>query len=145
MTIAKHILTVYNKYMAGGQPPSPPTEAWNRTVIRFGQWEDSTDRNMTQTGITNIDKHIYIIIPKTAKTGGKRFIPSIDWAKLTTAEKLLTWTVNADDIIALGETPEITSGYSMSTLRAANRACLVKSIENYFNQPIMPHIEVIGI
>jgi hypothetical protein len=145
MTIAKHILTVYNKYTGAFNPPSPPSEAWNRTVIRFGQWEDSTDRNMTQTGITNIDKHISIIIPKNAKTVGKKYVTPIQWAALSTAEKLLAWTVNADDIIALGETPEITSGYSMSTMRANNRACLIKSIENYFNQPIMPHIEAIGI
>jgi hypothetical protein len=148
MTIAKHTLTVYNKYIEGVfNPPNPPSqqEKWNRTVIRFGQWEDRTDRNFTQAGATLIDKHIEVIIPKTANTGGKKFVKSLEWGKFETAQKIQTWTVRAEDYVVLGEGPEIAAGYTMDNLRADFRHCMVKAIEDLSDQPVLPHWEISGI
>jgi len=87
MILAKHVLTVYQKYMnqgewTGGAPPVAQ-EAWNRTVIKYAQWEDLTDRNADTSGKNFIDKHISIIIPMTANTGGKKYVKPIQWAALT--------------------------------------------------------------
>jgi len=145
MILAKQIITVYNKYSGLLNPPMPPTEGWNKTVIRFAQWEDATDRNATQAGVTFIDKHISILIPKTANTMNKNYVKNIDWAKLAVDQKLLTWTLKPEDYIALGETPDITSVFTISNLVANYKCCLIKSIEDLSDQPILPHWEVAGI
>jgi hypothetical protein len=72
MILAKHTITIYNKYMnqsewTGGMPPTA-LEAWNRTAVKFAQWEDTTDRQANTNGITQLNKLISIIIPKTANT-----------------------------------------------------------------------------
>jgi hypothetical protein len=150
MTIAKHVLTVYNKYMnqgewAGGMPPTA-LEAWNRTVIKFGQWEDTTDRQADTNGITQINKLISIIIPKTANTQGKKYVTPLEWAKLPADKKILSWTLNAGvDYIAFGEGPEITSAYKITNMTAEFRCCLIKAMDDLSNQPILPHIEISGV
>jgi len=149
MILAKHVLTIYNKYMnqgewTGGMPPVA-LEAWNRTVIKFGQWEDSTDRNAGNNGKNFIDKHISILIPKTAKTGGKKYIKPIQWAALAADQKVLSWSLNIGDIIACGEAPEITSAYTITTMRADFMTCAIQAVEDLTGQPIMPHFEILGV
>jgi hypothetical protein len=146
MTIAKHTITVFNKYYGGDfQPPFPPSEAWNRTVIKFGQWEDTTDRNFTNNGITSIDKHIEVIIPKTANTMGKGFVKVVDWYKLTTDKKLTKWTVQAGDYVFFGEAPEITTLYTMKQAMDDFKYCMIKTVEDLSDQPVLPHWEITGI
>jgi len=146
MTLAKHVLTVYNKYAKlpdnwqGGVPPSN-IEAWNRTVIKFGQWEDSTDKNADTGGKNFIDKHISIIIPKTANAGGKKYVKPLEWASpFNTA-----WTLNVGAIIAFGEAPEITGAYTMAAMKANFKNCEIRAIEDLTDQPIMPHFEILGV
>ena len=145
MILAKHVLTVYNAVMEG-QPPFPPSETWKKTVIKFGQWEDSADRNFSSQGLTTIGKHISIIIPKNANTQGKKYIPSKDFERLTADQKNKYWTLKLDkDYIALGETPDITASFTISNLYSQYRACLINAIEDLTIQPVLPHWEVIGI
>jgi hypothetical protein len=128
----------------GGMPPTA-LEAWNRTVIKFGQWEDTTDRQANSSGITQINKLISVIIPKDAKTG-KKYIPPLEWAALPVEQKKLSWTLNVDaDYIALGEAPEITPGYTMANMKADFRSCLIKAVDDLSNQPVLPHFEVSGV
>jgi len=142
MIIAKHIITVFNKYNADTPPYS---EAWARTVIKFAQWEDSTNRNFTSTGATFIDKYISIIIPKNANTEGKKYIPPKEWGLLPAAQKLLTWTLEQGSDIFLGEVPPLAGGYTYTQARKDFVYCLIKSVEDLTNQPILPHWEVTGI
>jgi len=146
MILAKHVLTIYNKYMSmpsnwqGGTPPSA-SEAWNRTVIKFGQWEDSTDKNADTSGKNFIDKHISIIIPITANTGGKKYKKPLEWVSPFNT----TWTLSIGTIIVFGEAPEITSAYTMTNMKANFKYCEIKAIEDLTDQPIMPHFEILGI
>ena len=143
--LAKHTLTVYNAVMEG-LPPFPPSETWKRTIIKFGQWEDSADRNGAQDGRTFIDKHINIIIPKNANMQGKKYILSNDYERLSADQKNKYWTLKINkDYIAFGETPDITSSFTITNLSSQYRACLVKAIEDFLIQPILPHLEVVGI
>ena len=150
MILAKHVITIYNKYMImpsnwqGGIPPSSQ-EAWNRTVIKYAQWEDSTDRNAGNDGKNFIDKHIAIIIPKTANTGGKKYITPIEWAALPTAQIPQSWTLTVGNVIAYGEAPEITSAYTMATMKNNFKNCEIRAIEDLTDQPIMPHFEILGV
>jgi len=146
MTIAKHILTVYNKFTSmpsnwqGGIPPAA-SEVWNRTVIKYGQWEDTTDKNADTSGKNFIDKHISIIIPKTAKTGGKQYKTPLEWVSPFNT----TWTLNVGTIIVFGEGPEITTAYAMATLKNNFKFCEIKAIEDLTDQPVLPHWEIVGI
>jgi len=145
MIIGKEVISVYNRFITG-LPPFGSTETWLRTVIKFAQWEDSADRNVTNIGATFIDKHINIYIPKTANTEGKKYMRSSEWILLPNDKKAQAWTLAVDSsIITLGETPIITSLYTMQTLRNEHRHCLIKAIEDLSNSPIMPHWEVAGI
>jgi hypothetical protein len=146
MILAKHTITIFNRYTSGvftgGMPPS---ESWSRTVIKFAQWEDTTDRQANANGITQINKLISIIIPKTADTQGKKYKPYLEWATLPVDEKLLTWTLNVENYIALGEAPEITSAYKITNMTADFRCCLIKAMDDLSNQPVLPHWEITGI
>ena len=141
MILAKHIITVINSFMTH---PSGKT-AYNRTVIKYVQWEDTTDRNYMSSGATFIDKHISIIIPKTADTQGKKYVPAKEWGLLPEAQQLLTWTLEPNTDIFYGEVPELTGGYTYTQVRKDFRYCLVKTIDDLANQPIMPHWEIVGI
>jgi hypothetical protein len=145
MTIGKHTLTVYNIY-SEGLPPFNNVEGYNKTVIKFGQWEDTTDRQANSNGITQINQLISVIIPKTAKTGGKKYVSPMEWESLTPAQKLITWTLKVGrDYIVFGESPEITTSYPFATMQKDYRCCLISAAEDLTNQPIMPHFEVLGI
>ena len=145
MTIGKHTLTVYNIY-SEGLPPFNNVEGYNKTVIKFGQWEDTTDRQANSNGITQINQLISVIIPKTAKTGGKKYVSPMEWESLPISEKLQTWTLKVGrDYIALGETPDITTAYSITSLKKDYRLCLISQVEDLTDQPIMPHFEVLGV
>jgi hypothetical protein len=144
MTIAKHTLTIFNKSVTVN-PPFGSTDVWNRTVIKFGQWENNTDRNFDGNGITSIGKHIDIIIPKKVDTGGKGFLKEIDWNKLPADQKPTKWTLRAEDYIFFGEVPELTTAYTITNARADYRYCLIKAISDYTDQPVLPHWELAGI
>jgi hypothetical protein len=53
--------------------------------------------------------------------------------------------LNAENYIALGEAPEITSAYTITNMRANFRSCLIQAIEDLSNQPVLPHWEITGI
>jgi len=145
MILAKHTLTIYNAVMEG-QPPFPPSEVWKKTVVKFGQWEDSADRNFSSQGLTTIGKHISIIIPKNADMQGKKYLPSGEYARLTGDQINKHWTLKLDkDYIALGETPDITSSFTISNLISQYRVCLVNALEDLTIQNILPHWEIIGV
>jgi hypothetical protein len=143
--IAEHTLTVFNKYLGVSTPPFGATEAWNRTVIKYGQWENTTDRNFDGNGVITIGKSISVIIPQNADTGGKEFLNEIEWNKLPADQKIKYWTLRTDDYVFFGEVPELTTGYTMTNARADHRHCLVKAVDDYADQPILPHWEVTGI
>ena len=146
MTIGKHTLTIFNRYSEGGLPPFGNVEGFNRTVIKYGQWEDSTDRNATNDGRNFIEQHISIIIPKTAKTGGKKYVLPMQWESLPVNQKLLSWTLKINDTyIAYGEAPDITSTYTIAKMQADYKSCRVSGIEDLTDQPVMPHFEVLGV
>lgn len=146
MILAKHILTVYNKVTGVFVPPFPPSESWQRTIIKFAQWEDQTDLNANGDGRNTVDKHISIIIPKNANTQGRKYLSPTEWNKLTNGEQSKYWAlIIGSTYIALGETPEITSSLTISQLQSQYKSCVVSAAEDLTIQPILPHIEVIGI
>jgi len=146
MTLAKHTLTVFSQLPGVFIPPFPPQPGgWNRTVIKYGQWENATDRNVTGEGATFIDKHIGIIIPKAADAMGKGFLNEIDWNRLPVAERREKWTLRIGDIVVFGEAPEISGPVTIDTVRADFRHCLVKSVEDLTKQPVLPHWAIVGI
>jgi len=145
MILAKHVLTVYNSVLVG-LPPFPSSEAWYKTTIKFGQWEDTADRNFSSQGLTTIGKHISIIIPKNVNAQGKKYITSGDYERLSTDQKNNYWTLKLDkDIIAFGETPDITSSFTITNLRNQYKTCLVSAIEDLTIQPVLPHWEIVGV
>ncbi|MCL2174574.1 MAG: hypothetical protein FWB73_00885 [Treponema sp.] len=145
MILAKHVLTVYN-VSNEGVPPFGGSDVWRKTIIKFGQWEDSADRNSATDGRSVISKHISIIIPKNADTQGKKYILSGDYAKLTADQKNKYWTLKlGSDYIAFGETPDITSSFTISSLQNQYKACLISAVEDLTIQPVLPHYEIVGI
>jgi hypothetical protein len=139
--IAEHTLTVFNKYLGVSTPPFGATEAWNRTVIRYGQWEDDVVREFAN-GIINTGKQILVLIKTNADTGGKEFLNEIEWNKLPADQKVKHWTLRTDDYVFFGEVPE---GYTVTNAKADHRHCLIKAVDDYSDQPILPHWEVTGI
>ena len=146
MILANHTLTVYNKYHDSNVTDGmPPADFWNRTVIKYGQWENTSNRTGNE-GRNFIEKLVLIIIPKTAKTGGKQYVPPQEWTKLPVDKKLLTWTLQVDaDQIAWGEAPEITDHYPMATMRQNFENCLIKIVKDLCDQPLLPHWEITAI
>ena len=153
MTIAKHTITIFNTYFIDGatdydpydpRPPSafPPTTAYSRTILKC-QWEDTIDRQANTNGITQVNNLISIIIPKVK--GMKPYLPRADYDKLDNAQKPNYWTLATSGEVFLGEVPEITAIYKMENARNDFRHCIIKGIEDYFNQPVLPHFEITGI
>ena len=143
MTIGKNIITVFNKYAAGdSNSPFPPTESWNKTVIKFAQWEDTTDRQANTNGITQVNKLISIIIPKNANTQGKKYVKPLEWTRLSTEQKLLSWTLKAEDYIFFEEVPISTI---TTDIIKQNRCCLIKTVDDLSDQPVLPHWEITGV
>jgi len=146
MILAKHVLSVYNEFMPPFFGGLPPAAIWQKTLIKYAQWEDAADRNSTQAGMTSIDKHIRIIIPKNANTQGRKYIPFREFEFLPAEQKPSYWTLKINSsIICLGDTPEITSQFPSHNIKEQFSNCLVKAIEDLTIQPILPHWEIIGI
>jgi hypothetical protein len=146
MTIAKHAITIINVFSeAVYQPPNPPTgkTTYSRTVFKNCQWEDITDRQANNNGITQINKLISVIIPKTK--GMKPYKKNEDYAKLPIDQKPNCWTLAAEGEIFLGEVPEITALYTIETAKKDFRHCMIKGIDDLSDTPVLPHWEVTGI
>jgi hypothetical protein len=127
---------------AGG--PFAPDETWDRSVIKYAQWDDVKDRNFANNGVIVIGSHVEIIIPKTANAGGKDYINPIDWNKLPEEQKLEKWTLSVGDYVFFGDAPEITDAYTMKQAKDNFKSCAIKAIDDLSNQPILPHWEVAG-
>ena len=143
--LAKHTLTVYNKIAGVFIPPFPPSESWQRTIIKFAQWEDQTDLNANGNGRNTIDKHISIIIPKNAKSQGRKYLTHIEWNKLQSGQDKYWTLIIESTMIALGETPDISASMTITDLQKQYKSCLVSAVEDLTIQPILPHFEVVGI
>jgi hypothetical protein len=146
MTIAKHTITVINVFSdTVWNPPLPPTgkTTYSRTVFKNCQWEDQSDRQANNNGITQINKLISIIIPKAK--GMKPYKKNEDYVKLPTDQKANFWTLKTEEEIFLGEVPEITDLYKIENARKDFRYCMIKGIDDLSDQPVLPHFEVTGI
>jgi len=150
MILAKHTISIFNRFLDGVPPffqgGRPPAESYNKTLVRYAQWEDSADRNSANDGRTSIDKHIQIIIPLKADTQGRKYIGYRDYELLPNEQKLNFWTLKINEcIIAFGDAPELSSSFTIEKLKESYKHCLVKAVEDLTLQPILPHWEIVGI
>lgn len=148
MILTKSVLSIYNSYQSETfNPPFPPTTqtAWDRTIIKYGQWEDVTDRGMGADGKNMIDTHVSIIIPKKAKTEGKKYL---DWKEysLLKADWDQYWTLNPSNtnrtIIVLGEGKEIDSSYTIAQLQKEFKSCVIRAFEEF---DLLKHWEITAV
>jgi hypothetical protein len=144
-TFVSETITIYNKRAIGGVPPSPPTTRWDRTVIKGAQWEIQVKTNQDSQGKTTIDKVVQAIINKDADTGNKAYISPQDYAKLP-ADDLDHWTLGQGDIIVHGEcTAEVTSPYTITSLRNDYPSMEIRGVEDFTLVNILPHWEIYGV
>jgi hypothetical protein len=141
--IAEHTLTVFNKYMGVSTPPFGATEVWNRTVIKYGQWEDDVVREFAN-GIINTGKQILVLIETNADTGGKEFLGEIEWNKLSADQKIKYWTLRTDDNVFFGEVPELTATYTIASAKKDFKHCLIQTVADLSNLH-RPHWEITGV
>jgi MFS superfamily sulfate permease-like transporter len=135
--IPKHTLTIFNKYTEITTPPF--TEAWNRTVIKYGQWEDDVVREFANS-IINTAKQVNIIIRANADTEGKEFLDEIEWNKLPADQKVKYWTLRMDDYVFFGEVPELTT---IASAKKDFKHCLINGVVHDMDH--IPHWEVTGV
>ena len=143
MTIARQVITIYNKCFDDASPPYPPSTTWIKTVLKNCQFEDKVQRSFNGNGIITIDKSNLVIIPHVKRA--KPYMQENEWEKLPNEQKAGYWTLKAGDYISLGDTPEITGEFTIIKLTTDYKAFLIKEITDLSGQPVLPHFEVQGI
>ena len=135
------VITVYNRYERG-LPPFGGV-SWDRTIVRGVRWETDVDKNPDSNGKATISQTVLILIPKGADQGGKIYLPSNEYNKIT-VDNNNYWTLGTSDdnktYIVRGEGREIGAMYSLDQLK--RDGVLVKGVSDMLDSNAMPHIEV---
>ena len=129
-----HTVTLYNHYRTASR-----TDAWKRTVLDLTNYTEIVDRNMTQSGVIQLEKRVTVYIHY--RNG--YVTPS---AFSAAADKSAIWTVNTDknlDAIVFGECiKEISTQYTLETLISEYNGVIVKSFRDNTRFRLLRHWEV---
>ncbi len=138
-------MTVYNYYMdeATGE------EKWFRSVVKGIQWMHNRSEVSTSKGVQTENKVESITIDFARVYGNKPYLPPNEFRKLSVAECVNYWTLDAEsgqDILVMDEVAqEISKEYRISQLRKDYQyASVVKSVTDNRHMPRLRHIKVVA-
>lgn len=149
-TLGQDTITIVNEWVEEGAwlppfPPGPDVTKYQNTVVKFGQWEDTTELDTNNLGRSTI-KSVTIFIPLDAQfTNKRKYMRNEDFVKLPPDQKENYFTLKTKTAIFLGEVPPISSLYSITQARQDFTNVIIEAINNYSNNDIIPHFELVGI